>query len=95
MPAEVRETTDIELDDDGRAADGRLRSAMLADGQPSFPWWLPLPGVALMLVWAVYRAVGAQDNAGSVLLEQLLWPGVAIFVLTTVTSYFGWHLDLD
>lgn len=77
------------------AADGTLRSAMLEDGQPSFPWWLPLPGVLLTLAWAAYRAVGAEEDGGSVLLETLLWPGLAIFVLTTVTTYFGWRLDLD
>jgi hypothetical protein len=75
--------------------DGRLRSAMLEDGQPAFPWWLPFPGLALALVWAAYQAAGAEDGAGAMLLETLLWPGVAIFVLTTVTAYFGWRLDLD
>lgn len=75
--------------------DGTLRSAMLEDGQPSFPWWLPLPGLLLAVAWAVYRAAGAEEDAGRLLLDTLLWPGVAIFALTTVTTYFGWRLDLD
>jgi len=78
-----------------RSGDGRLRSAMLADGQPSFPWWLPIPGIALALVWAAYQGVSAEEGAGTEFLSTLLWPGAAIFVLTTVTSYFGWRLDLD
>jgi hypothetical protein len=101
MGAELRETREPGRDgeaseDEGeRRAGGRLRSAMLADGQPSFPWWLPLPGIALALVWAAYRGVSAEDAAGAVFLEELVWPGLPILVLTTVTSYFGWRLDLD
>lgn len=79
----------------GEPADGRLRSAMLEDGQPSFPWWLLLPGSLLALVWAAYQSVSAEGGAGAVFLATLLWPGAAIFVLTTLTSYFGWRLDLD
>jgi hypothetical protein len=75
--------------------DGRLRSAMLEDGQPSFPWWLPLPGTAFALLWAAYQAASSEGGAGAAFLETLLWPGAAIFVLTTVISYFGWRLDLD
>lgn len=75
--------------------DGRLRSAMLADGQPSFPWWLLTPGIALAIVWAAYQGVSAEEGGGSEFLSTLLWPGAAIFVLTTITSYFGWRLDLD
>lgn len=75
--------------------DGALRSAMLEDGQPAFPWWLPLPGVVLAVAWAAYRAAGAEEDGGGVLLETLLWPGLAIFLLTTATTYFGWRLDLD
>lgn len=71
--------------------DGRLRSAMLADGQQRFPWWLPLPGLALAGTWAAY--ISATDSAP--LAAALLWPGAPIFVATTVTTYFGWRLDLD
>lgn len=76
-------------------ADGRLRPAMLDDGQPALTWWLPFPGIVLALVWAAYQAVSAEDGAGAEFLNTLLWPGAAIFVLTTVTAYFGWRLDLD
>ena len=79
--------------DDG--SDGRLRSAMLKDGQPSFPRWIPLPGVVLALVWAAYQGVSAEDGASAQFVSTLLWPGIAILVLTTVTAYFGWRLDLD
>jgi hypothetical protein len=81
--------------EDADEAAGRLRSAMLEDGQPAFPWWLPLPGVLLALLWAAYQGVSAEDGAGAAFFSTLLWPGAAIFVLTTVTSYFGWRLDLD
>jgi len=74
-----------------RPNDGRLRDPMLADGQQRFPWWLPLPGLALAGTWAAYtNATG--DGA---FLATLAWPGAPIFVVTTVTTYFGWRLDLD
>ena len=77
--------------DDKRQRDGRLRSPMLADGQQRFPWWLPLPGLALAATWAAYlRATGA-----GAFLDTLLWPGAPIVVATTLTAYLGWRLDLD
>lgn len=76
-------------------SDGALRPAMLDDGQPALPWWLPVPGLLLTLVWAAYRAASAEEDGAAMFLDTLLWPGVAIFVLTSVTTYFGWRLDLD
>jgi hypothetical protein len=89
--------SEVEQQADGpdEGSDGRLRSAMLDDGQPSFPWWLPFPGIALMVVWAAFQGASAEDGAGGAFLDTLLWPGTAIFVLTTITTYFGWRLDLD
>lgn len=85
-----------EDEDDGappsrHRTDGRLRAAMLVDGDPRFPWWLPLPGLAVAGTWAAYMS--ATDAAP--LLDTLLWPGAPIFLATTVTTYFGWRLDLD
>jgi hypothetical protein len=76
-------------------ADGSLRSAMLEDGQPWLTWWLPLPGIALAALWAAYQAAAGEGDAGGTLLRTLAWPGAAIFVVTTITTYFGWRLDLD
>ncbi len=90
---------EFESDEDeagsGSRNDGRLRSANLDDGQPALTWWLPLPGIALALVWAAYQAVSADEPDTAPLLDALVWPGAAIFVITTVTAYFGWRLDLD
>lgn len=80
---------------DDAAADGRLRPAMLADGQARFPRWLPLPGLVLALGWAAYQAVTADGGAFAEALRTLAWPGAAIVLITTVTVYFGWRLDLD
>jgi len=92
MAADESHAGDREADE---RDDGTLRSAMLDDGQPAFPWWLPVPGALLTLAWAAYRAVSAEEDGSAVLFETLLWPGLAIFMLTTVTTYFGWRLDLD
>jgi hypothetical protein len=98
MTAMAADTQDHEARaaaEDEASEAGRLRSAMLDDGQPRFPLWLPLPGIALVLLWAAYRAVSAEEPGGAIFLETVLWPGAAILVLTTITAYFGWRLDLD
>ena len=74
---------------------GRLRSPLLDDGQPSFHWWLLLPGLALVVIWALYRAVSAEDGGGGEFIAQLLWPGPAILLVTSVAAWLGWRLDLD
>lgn len=89
-----------ELEDDDEDAesgpnDGRLRSALLDDGQPGLTWWLPLPGIAVALTWAAYQAVAAEEPGLGPLLATLWWPGSAIFLVTTLVTYFGWRLDLD
>ncbi len=75
--------------------DGRLRSAMLDDGQPWLPWWIAVPGVALALGWAAYHGVTADEPGLAPFLATLTWPGIPIFIVTTITTYFGWRLDLD
>ena len=87
--------------DAGREPPGRtrardlLRSALVNDDDPRFPWWLPLPGVALALAWGAWRAVGAEDAAGSALVGALLWPGPAIVALATLATFLGWQLEID
>ena len=78
---------------DGDEHPGRLRSALIEDGQPSFEWWLLLPGVAIALLWALYN--GVTGDGVSEFATQLLWPGVAIFAGATIAAYLGWRLDLD
>jgi hypothetical protein len=68
-----------------------LRSALVDDEDPRFPLWLPLPGIGLALGWAAYQAVGGDGS----FLATALWPGAAIFVLTTLAAWFGWQLDID
>src|SRR5688572_18130906 len=76
-----------------------LRTALVNDDDPRFPWWLPLPGLALALAWAGYRAASSAAVAGAdplaTLLETLLWPGLGIFVLTSAATWFGWQLEID
>ncbi|MEZ4504055.1 MAG: hypothetical protein R3C39_15640 [Dehalococcoidia bacterium] len=79
-----------------------LRHALVDDEDPRFPWWLPLPGLALALGWAAFRAVTAgtpgaidQPDTLEVLLTTLLWPGAAIFLLTSLAAFFGWQLEID
>lgn len=88
--------------DDGGGADGggaerrgRLRSPLLADGQPAFRWWLPLPGAGLALLWALYAAVTAEGDAARAFLAQLAWPGAAVVAAGAAVAWLGWRLDLD
>lgn len=80
----------------GRGNDGRLRPAMFEDDEePRFPAWLPLPGILLALGWAAYQGFAADGSLAAEVAARLLWPGLPIFLVTTVTAYFGWRLDLD
>jgi hypothetical protein len=80
---------------EGGPNDGRLRSAMLQDGQPWLTWWLPIPGIAVALTWGAYQAVSSAEPGLNALLAALLWPGSTLFIVTTLVTYFGWRLDLD
>lgn len=81
--------------DDGEERPGRLRSPLLTDGQPSFHWWLLLPGVGVAVLWALYGAVTAEADATGRFLGQLLWPGIPIFGAATLAAWLGWRLDID
>ena len=68
-----------------------LKDALVDDDDPRFPRWLPLPGIALALVWAGFSAA----TAGADFLATLLWPGAGIFALTSVATWLGWQLEID
>ena len=43
-----------------------------------------------------FKAWDTMDKAAfDALLAALWWPGSALFVVTTLVTYFGWRLDLD
>lgn len=77
---------------DGPVTAGELlRQALVDDDDPRFPRWLPLPGIVAAAGWAAYEATAN----GSSLAGTLLWPGGAIFALTTLAAWFGWQLEID
>ena len=83
--------------DDGEPTEGPLgttevlRGALVDDGDPRFPLWLPIPAILVTAGWALYDATAA----GGDFLPTLLWPGAAIFVGTTIATWLGWQLDID
>jgi len=77
---------------DGPVTAGELlRQALVDDDDPRFPRWLPLPGIVAATGWAAYEATAN----GASLAGTLLWPGGAIFALTTLAAWFGWQLEID
>ena len=68
-----------------------LRDALVDADDPRFPIWLPLPGIAA----ASGEALLDASAAGGSFLPTLLWPGIAIFLGTTLASWLGWQLDID
>ena len=79
-----------------------LRHALVDDQDPRFPRWLPLPGILLAVAWAAFQAAMAAPDVGATLATQLgvllgafLWPGAAIFAVTTLAAWFGWQLEID
>jgi hypothetical protein len=77
-----------------------LRHALVNDDDPRFPWWLLIPGLALVLLWAGYHtasaaAAGLTSDPRAEFLAMLVWPGAPIFLLSTVATWLGWQLELD
>ena len=97
MDDDADEQADAHGHEHGHAPDGPvtagalLRQALVSDDDPRFPRWLPLPGILLALGWAAFSA--ATDGAS--FLAVALWPGAAIFALTTLATWLGWQLEID
>ena len=82
--------TDSEDEGPASGATELIRDALVDDDDPRFPFWLPLPGLALAAGWALYEASG-----GGSFLPTLIWPGAAIFVGGMLAAWLGWQLDID
>ncbi len=104
MTAEDDESRTHSEASEADAPDARdlLRHALVNDDDPRLPWWLPVPGVVLAVVWAGWRAAsisataGAEAGAGfDTFVGTLIWPGAGIFVLTCVATWAGWQLEID
>jgi hypothetical protein len=76
-----------------------LRTALVNDDDPRFPWWLPVPGLLLALAWAGYHAAVAAAGTGEepldAFVQTLVWPGAGLFILATAATWFGWQLEID
>ena len=72
-----------------------LRHALVDDQDPRFPRWLPLPGILVAIAWAAFQATTALPGGLSVFATTLVWPGAAIFAVTTLAAWFGWQLEID
>ena len=72
-----------------------LRQALVDDADPRFPRWLPLPGILLASVWAAFQAATTLPGGLPTLFATLMWPGAAIFAVTTLAAWFGWQLEID
>ncbi len=95
-------TTDADGPTEAPTARELLRHALVNEDDPRFPWWLPVPGIILALLWAGWRTASASagPDAGSVasldvFLQTLLWPGAGIFLLTSAATWAGWQLEID
>ena len=67
--------------------------------EPLLHWWMPLAGLVLAAAWGVWEAAddssrGAVGRAGA-FAEGILWPGAAIFAVTTFLVWLAWKVDLD
>ena len=91
----------------GTLTDGDLRRNMKKDiikiiknqlqdnKDPRFSYWLFVPGILLSVLWSCWKAVNVTDNNLNVFIENMIWPGVLIFFITTLIAILGWQLDID
>lgn len=75
-----------------RLREARAREALLT-------WWMPLPGLAIALGFAGWRAVSREGAAAAERLgafgATLLWPGLLIVAVVLVIVWAAWKLELD
>jgi hypothetical protein len=51
--------------------------------------------VAIAAAYAAWQALVRGNGGLSVFLNQLLWPGTAIFAVVFLVAVAGWKLDID
>lgn len=75
-----------------RLREAHAREALLT-------WWMPLPGLAIALGFALWNAVSREDAAVGERLgafgANLLWPGLLIAAVVSVIVWAAWKLELD
>ena len=62
---------------------------------PRFSFWLLLPGILIGTIWSLWNAIKSSDNSINIFFDHLIWPGIIIFIITTVIAILGWQLDID
>ena len=72
-----------------------LKNQLQDNKDPRFSYWLFVPGILLSVLWSCWKAVNVTDNNLNVFIENMIWPGVLIFFITTLIAILGWQLDID
>jgi hypothetical protein len=63
--------------------------------EPLILWWMPIVALVAPLIWAAWRAFGADDGGLSDGLEALVWPGVALYAGSVAVLWAGWKIELE
>ena len=72
-----------------------LKNQLQDNKDPRFSYWLFVPGILLSVLWSCWESVNVIDNNLNVFIENIIWPGILIFSITTLIAILGWQLDID
>ncbi|PZC40935.1 MAG: hypothetical protein DK305_000279 [Chloroflexi bacterium] len=65
------------------------------DKDPRFNIWLLLPGICIAILWSLWKTIIIQGSISLDFFSILIWPGFAIFFITSIFAILGWQLDID
>ena len=72
-----------------------LKNQLQDNKDPRFSFWLLIPGILLSVLWSFWQSVNVLDNNFNIFIDNTIWPGSLIFIITTVIAILGWQLDID
>ena len=69
------------------------------DAEPLFLWWMPIAGLLLAAGWGIWKAADTSDGSAGDRLAAFgagfLWPGFAIFAVTTFLVWLAWKVEFE
>jgi hypothetical protein len=72
-----------------------IKNQLQDNKDPRFSLWLLMPGILLSTLWSFWKCVNVLDNNLNIFIDNMIWPGTLIFIITALIAILGWQLDID